>query len=352
MKKTQQEKLKEGSMKRNIAILVVLFFVIGFFTGLSHAAEKVVTLEFASFFPPTDKLSMALGAFGKDIEIKTNGRVKVNFHPGGTLVPPHQTYDGVLKEIVDMGETSFAITPGRFPMMEALDLPTGAKNSVVMTKLANEYYKKFKPKELDAVKVLFLTAPSQQYFHTKKPVRKLEDLKGMKIRCAGGAVVELVKALGAVPVVMPVSDVYDALSKGVMEGVVINWAAVGQFKFYEVVEYTTVNRMTSVSSVGFISMNKSKWNSLPPDVQKIIDALSEEYAQKMSVIWDEKDAESIKIATAYKHQTITLSDAEEQRWAKQAAPIYDAYIKDKNAKGLPAAEAMAWIKDWMKKNQK
>jgi TRAP-type C4-dicarboxylate transport system substrate-binding protein len=251
-----------------------------------------------------------------------------------------------------MGETSFAITPGRFPMMEALDLPTGAKNSVVMTKLANEYYKKFKPKELDAVKVLFLTAPSQQYFHTKKPVRKLEDLKGMKIRCAGGAVVELVKALGAVPVVMPVSDVYDALSKGVMEGVVINWAAVGQFKFYEVVDYTTVNRMTSVSSVGFISMNKSKWNSLPPDVQKIIDALSEEYAQKMSVIWDEKDAESIKTATAYKHQTITLSDAEEQRWAKQAAPIYDAYIKDKNAKGLPAAEAMAWIKDWMKKNQK
>jgi TRAP-type transport system periplasmic protein len=352
MKKPQQEKLKEGNMKRNIAVLVSLIFMMSFFVGLSHAAEKVVTLEFASFFPPTDKLSMALGAFGKDIETKTNGRVKVNFHPGGTMVPPHQTFDGVLKEIVDIGETSFAITPGRFPMMEALDLPTEANNSIVMTKLANEFYKKFKPKELDAVKVLFLTAPSQQYLHTKKPVRKLEDLKGMKIRCAGGAVVNLVKALGAVPVVMPASDVYDALKKGVMEGTIVPWAAVGQFKFYEVVDYTTMNLRTSVSSVGMIVMNKAKWNSLPPDVQKTIDALSEEYAQKMAVIWDEKDAESIKAANAYKHQIITLNAAEEERWVKAAAPIYDDYVKDKTAKGLPAAEALAFIKDWVKKNQK
>ncbi len=130
-------------MKKNIAVLVGLFFVVVFFAGLSHAAEKAVTLEFSSFFPPTDRLSMALRDFGKDIETKTNGRVKVNFHPGGVLVPPHQTYDGILKEVVDIGETSFAITQGRFPVMEALDLPTGAKNSVVMTKLANEFYKKF-----------------------------------------------------------------------------------------------------------------------------------------------------------------------------------------------------------------
>lgn len=339
-------------MKKIVAVLVGLIIMVGFFTGLSWAAEKVVTLEFSSFFPPSDRLSIALRDFGKDIERKTNGRVKVNFHPGGVLVPPHQTFDGILKEVVDIGETSFAITPGRFPVMEALDLPTGAKNSVVMTKLANEYYIKFKPKELDSVKVLFLTAPSQQYFHTKKPIRRLEDLRGMKIRCAGGAVVELVKALGAVPVVMPASDVYDALSKGVMEGTVVPWAAVGQFKFHEVVEYTTLNRRTSVSSVGFIAMNKAKWNSLPPDIQKIIETLSEECAAKMAVIWDEKDAESIKAATAYKHQTITLSDAEEERWVKQIAPIYDAYIKDKSAKGLPAAEQLTWIKEWIKKNQK
>jgi TRAP-type transport system periplasmic protein len=346
------QKFKEGTMKRSIVLALCLLVVGCFMVGFTQAADKAVTLQFSSFFPPSDKLSLALGAFGKDIETKTNGRVKVDFFPGGTLTPPHQTYDGVLKEIVDMGESSFAITPGRFPVMEALDLPSGAKNSVMMTKMANEFYKKFKPKELDAVKVLFLTAPSPQYFHTKKPVRKLEDLKGMKVRCAGGAVVNLVKALGAVPVVMPATDVYDALSKGVMEGVVVPWAAVGQFKFYEVVNYTTVNHKTSVSSVGYIVMNKSKWDSLAPDVQKIIEQLGEEYAGKMAVIWDEKDGESIKASAAYKHQTIDLSDAEEERWAQQAAPLYDAYVKDKAAKGLPAAEAVAFIKDWIKKNQK
>jgi TRAP-type transport system periplasmic protein len=339
-------------MKRFIVLSLCVLVVGSFMARFSLAADKVVTLQFSSFFPPSDRLSLALKDFGKDIETKTNGRVKVDFFPGGTLTPPNQTYDGVLKDIVDMGESSFAITPGRFPAMEVLDLPSGAKNSVNMTKMANEFYKKFKPKELDAVKVLFLTAPSPQYFHTKKPVRKLEDLKGMKVRCAGGAVVNLVKALGAVPVVMPASDVYDALSKGVMEGVVVPWAAVGQFKFYEVVNYTTVNRLTSVSSVGYIVMNKSKWDSLPPDVQKIIEQLGDEYAGKMAVIWDEKDAESIKAAAAYKHQTINLSDAEEERWAKEAAPLYDAYIKEKGAKGVPAADEVAWIRDWMKKNQK
>lgn len=339
-------------MKRKFYVLIGMFVVVCLFVGLANAAEKVIKLEFGSFFPPSDKLSIALGEFGKDIETQSGGRIKVNFHPGGAAVPPHQTFDGVLKEIVDIGETSLAITPGRFPMMEALDLPTGAKNSVVMTKLANEYYNHFKPKELDNVKMLFLTAPSPQYFHTKKPVKKLEDLKGMKVRCAGGGVVSLVKALGAVPVVIPASDVYDALSKGVMEGTVVPWAAMGQFKFYEVVDYTTVNKRTSVSSVGAIVMNKGKWNSLSPDMQKSIEALGEEYAEKLGFIWDEKDLESKKAASAYGHETITLSDAEEERWAKQIAPIYDTYIKEKSAKGLPAAEAIAWIKDWIKNNQK
>ncbi|HVN98397.1 MAG TPA: TRAP transporter substrate-binding protein, partial [Syntrophorhabdaceae bacterium] len=296
--------------------------------------------------------SIALGEFGKDIEAKTNGRVKVDFFPGGTLTPPNQTFDSLIKGVVDIGETSFAITPGRFPVMEILDLPTGSASSAVMTRLANEFYKKFKPKELDGVKVLFLTAPSPQYFHTKKAIRKLEDLKGVKIRCAGGAVVNVVKALGAVPVVMPASDVYDAISKGVVNGLINPWAAVGQFKFYEVADYTTVNRKTSVSAVGFIAMNKTKWESLPADIQKIIEQLGNEYAGKMAAIWDEKDAESIKIAADHKHQTINLDSAEEDRWAQQVAPLYDAYIKEKGAKGFPAAEEVAWIRDWIKKNQK
>jgi TRAP-type transport system periplasmic protein len=338
-------------MKKTVGLFVCLLVVGGLLASVSEGAEKAITIQFASFFPPADKLSLTLRDFGKDIDSKTGGRVKVDFFPGGALVPPQQTYDGVLKDVVDMGESSFAITPGRFPVMEALDLPSGARNSVVMTKMANDFYKKFRPKELDGVKVLFLTAPSPQFFHTKKPVKKLEDLKGMKIRCAGGAVVNLVKALGAVPVVMPASDVYDALSKGVMEGVVINWAGLGQFKFYEVANYTTVNHRTSVSAVGYIVMNKSKWNALPPDVQKIIEQLSEEYAAKMATVWDGKDAEALKITAASKHQTFDLTDAEEERWFQQAAPIYDAYIKEKAAKGLPAAEAVEWIKDWIGKNQ-
>ena len=339
-------------MKRNIAVLVGLLFVVGFFVGLSYAAEKVVTLEFSSLPPAQDKLSLTLREFGKEMETKTNGRLKVNFHPGSALTPPQQTYDSVLKGVIDIGEATLGLTVGRFPLMEVMDLPSGIINSANMTKMVNEFYKKFKPKEFDGVKVLFFTMPGQQYFRTKKPVRKLEDLKGMKIRVAGGSIVNVVKALGAAPVVLPPADTYDALSKGVVDGALYPWMAVQLLNLYEILDYTTLNYSTSVAAAGFVVMNKSKWDSFSPDIQKIIDQLSEEYAVKMSTVWDEKDEESIKLATTKKHQIITLSKEEDERWHKQVTPVYDAYVKEKGAKGLPAAEALAWVREWVKKNQK
>jgi TRAP-type C4-dicarboxylate transport system substrate-binding protein len=339
-------------MKKYVAFTVFMFFSLGLFIGFSYASETVTKLEFAMFLPANNPLTLVFEEYCKDVEKKTNGRVKITLHPGGTLTPAPQTYDSIIREIADIGFASLDITVGRFPLMETLNLPYGGKNAVTMTKLTNAFYNKFKPKELDEVHVLTLLTHGPGIVHTKKPVRKLEDLKGLKLRCPGGYVVKMVQALGAVPVVMPMSEVYDSLRKGVVDGNVATPDSLKYFKFGEVVEYTTNNYRTAYESIGFLAMNKNKWNSLPPDIQKIVSQISEEYAIKLAMKWDSMDQEGIKESMAKKHTFITLSKEEEERWYEKIRPLYDEFIKEKTAKGLPAAEAIKFCQDWIKNNQK
>ena len=339
-------------MKKCIICIAFLFFCLGLFVGVSHAAEKVIKLEFSSFLPSNNRLSLIFEQWCKDVEKRTDGRVKVTLHPGSTLTPMPQTYDSVIREIADIGFGSMGITQGRFPLSEVLDLPLGVKSGYLMTKLANAFYDKFKPKELDEVKFMGFITHGPGIIHTKKPVRKLEDLAGLKLRCSGGTVVNVLKALGAVPVVMPMGDTYDALRKGVVDGVAIIPDALESWKLGEVVEYTTENYRTAYETSGFFAMNKAKWNSLPPDVQKIMDKMNVEYADRLSKEFDAMDQDAIKIHKAKKHTFISLSKEEEERWYQRVVPLCDAYLKEKSAKGLPAAEALKFCQDWVKENQK
>jgi TRAP-type transport system periplasmic protein len=338
--------------KALVCCISVVFFSLVLMMGASHSADKVYKLEFASYLPAQEGVSMMLQEWCKDVEKKTNGRVAITFHPGGTLVPITQTYDSVATGMTDIGFAQFANTPGRFPMMELIDYPLGVKSSGASVKLARDYVNKFKPKELSDVKLLFLVSTSPAIMHTKKPVNKLEDLKGRKIRTLGGPMVTALKHLGAVPVVIPTVDVYDSASKGVIEGTYSAMPGLVTFKWGEVLPYTINNYHSSNCAINFAVMNKAKWAELPADIQQIIDKVSEDYWDKGVKVWDQMTADAITSLTAEKHTFINLSAAEEERWAKEITPLYDTYVKEKSAKGLPAAEAMKFVQDWIKKNQK
>jgi len=113
-----------------------------------------------------------------------------------------------------------------------------------------------------------------------------------------------------------------------------------------------MNTTTSYVNNGYLVMNLSKWKSLPPDIQQIIDKLSDEYVVKMSKLWDQKEKDAIASLKSKGHKTITLSAAEEAKWSAKIRPLYDEYIKEKSAKGVPAADVLAFCRDWIKKNQK
>jgi TRAP-type C4-dicarboxylate transport system substrate-binding protein len=165
------------------------------------------------------------------------------------LTPADKCYDGVVKGLSDVGMSVLSYTRGRFPLTEVIDLPLGYKNGTAATKLVNLYYKKFKPKELDDVKVMYLHAHGPGILHTKKPVTKLEELKGMKIRSTG-TVAKIVGALGATAVAMPMPETYDALQKGIAEGVMCPMEALQGWKLGEVIKNTTQN-YGSAYTIGF-----------------------------------------------------------------------------------------------------
>jgi TRAP-type C4-dicarboxylate transport system substrate-binding protein len=188
--------------------------------------------------------------------------------------------------------------------------------------------------------------------HTKRPVSNLEDLKGMKVRCLGGNAAKVLKALGAVPIVISTGDTYDALRKGIVDGVVAAWDSLETLKWGEILPYTTVSQYAAVGAAGFVVMNQARWDGLPAGVQDIINKMSADYAERLSRLWDEKDHNTIKKWTAKHHVSLLLSAEEEKRWERVVMPLYEGFVKEKSARGLPAVEALKFCKDWVQKNLK
>ncbi len=330
--------------------LVLITIMISFFMiGPSVMAQ--IKLNYSIFFPATHKHSILATEWSKEIEKRTGGKVQITMFYGGTLTPADKCYDGVVKGISDIGMSVFAYTRGKFPLTEVSDLPLGIKSGLVATKVINEYYKKFRPKELDEVQVMYLHGHGPGILHTKKPVNKLEDLKGMKIRCTGMAA-KIVAALGATPVAMPMGETYDALSRGVVDGSMAPQEALQGWKWGEVVKYTIENYGSSYSTGFFVVMNKSKWNALPPDIQKIIEQINEEYIEKQGKAWDEIDKAGRDYTIARGNKIITLSPDEDQRWEKLVRPILNDYKKAMKEKGLPGEEVLSFYLQTIYKYQK
>ena len=151
---------------------------------------------------------------------------------------------------------------------------------------------------------------------------------------------------------IPTSDTYDALRKGIVDGVIAAWDSLETLKWGEILSYTTVSRYAEVGAPGFVVMNKTKWESLPAGLQNIMDQMSDEYAEKLSRLWDEKDQNTIKKWKAKKHVSIFLSREEEKRWGDAVLPLYESFVKEKSARGLAAVEALRFCKDWVSKNVK
>jgi TRAP-type transport system periplasmic protein len=322
-----------------------LFALVSIIGGPVSAEEKVITLKFTCQFPSMHKVALLKAEWCKEVEKRTKGRVKVDFYPGAILTPPAQTYDSIMKGIADVGESFASYTKGRFPLMEVIDLPLGYKSGSQSTKLTNDFYKKFKPKEFDNVQVMFFHTAGPQDICTKKPVNKMEDLKGMKIRATGTSA-QIIMSLGAAPVGMSMGEAYDAIARGVANGVVCPVEATKGWKLADVVSSCTIHNSRH-TNVAYVVMNKKKWNALPKDVQQIIEKINEEYVEKQGKLWDELDKEALDFFAQKGGKMITVSKEEDGKFKKALQPMLDEYVKAMSAKGLPGAEALKFCQDYL-----
>lgn len=316
----------------------------------SAGAGKAIELTYSVFFPPTHKNTILAQEWAKEIEKRTDGKVKITVFPSGTLTKAEVCYDGVEKGISDIGMSCLSYTRGKFPLSEVLDLPLGVRSGVDATAMTNAFRKKFAPKEFDGVKIMYLHAHGPGFLHTKKPVKTLDDLKGLKVRCTGLSS-KIVSALGGTPVSMPMGETYDALSRGVVDGSMAPEESLEGWRWGEVVKSTTECYGAAYTTTFFVAMNKARWEKLPKDVQDVIEKVNEEWITKTGAAWDAMDKSGKAFAAAKGNQTISLSDEENARWAKAVSPILDDYVKKMKTAGLPGEEALAFCKDMIAKKK-
>ena len=324
---------------RTVLVLMVMVLGVALVLSVSPSAQaKTIRLTYSNFFPPAHIQSKLAEAWCKEVNKRTNGRVQIDYFAGGTLTKAQQNYDGVVTGLSDIGFSVLAYTRGRFPVMAAVDLPLGYKSGKVATKVINAVYKKFMPKELQDTQVMYLHAHGPGLVNTKdKPVRKLEDMKGLKFR-AHGTSAEVVKALGGTPVPKPMPETYEMLQKGVVDGAVYPMESDKGWKLGEVTRYCTLDYAAAYTTGFYVVMNKDKWNSLSPDIQKIIMQINAEWEPKHGQAWDDSDTAGKKYFQSKGGQLITLDAKEMARWKKAVAPIIDAYVESMQKQGINGRE--------------
>lgn len=340
-------------MKKLLVLMSVCSAFLFFLSIIAPGAvvAETINLNYSIFFPATHGQCKAGMEWAKEVEKRTNGKVKVTVFPGGTLTKANQCYDGVVNGISDIGMSCFAYTRGRFPVMEATDLPLGYPDGLTATRVVNEYAKKVSPKELSDVKVLYIHAHGPGLLHTKKPVSTLADMNKMKIRSTGLSA-KVVESLGGVPVAMSQGSTYESLQKGVVEGTFGPIEVLKGWKQGEVIKSTTDCYGIGYTTAMFVVMNLDKWNGLPKDVQDAIEQVSAEWVDVHGNTWNENDKQGKAYTLSLGNKVIPLSEEESAKWKSAVSGVISDYIKSCEEKGLKGKENVDLLTDLIAKYSK
>ncbi len=301
-----------------------------------------IELSYSVFFPPSHIQCRTAMDWAKEIEKRTDGRVKITVYPGGTLTKAPQCYEGVVNGVSDIGMSCFAYTRGRFPLLEGIDLPLGYPDGLTATRVATAMARKYQPEEIADVHMLYVHAHGPGILASKKPVRSLEDLKGLKVR-ATGLSSKIVKSLGGTPVAMSQSETYEALQKGVVDATFCPIETLKGWKQAEVIEAVTDTSAIGYTTAMFVAMNRKKWDALPADIQKIFTEVSDEWVDRHGRAWDQADEEGRQYVEELGRPIIALSPDEQARWKAAVQPILDDYKAKTAEQNLPGEEFLSDI---------
>lgn len=320
--------------------------ILGLASGLAMAAMTAggafaaeVTLRMHQFLPPQANVPKhVLDVWADNVEKDSGGRIKVERYPSMQLGgKPPELMDQAIDGVADIVWTVVGYTPGRYPHTEVFELPFMMTNAKATSRAYWEMFEKhMKDTSFANLHILGTWVHGPGMFHTKDPVAKPEDLKGMKIRGGSRLVNSLLTKVGATPVGMPVPAVSEGLSKGVIDGTTIPWEVTTALKVPELVSNHTAFEGVALYTLTFVlAMNKPRYESLPDDLKKVIDQNSGlEFSMFAGETQQFYDGPAEKVARERGNNVITVPTAEMGAWRDLVQPIYDEWVADMNSKGI------------------
>lgn len=319
------------------------------------AQAQEVTLKVHFFLPPTSFANtLFISPWCEKIAKESNNKMKCQIYPsmqlGGT---PPQLFEQVRDGVADVIWTLPGYTAGRFPSLEAFELPFMMQNPEVTSKALWDYAQTYSTNELKDVKPLALHVHGDGVFHmTNKPVKTMADLRGLKLRAPTRLTNKFIAMLGATPVSMPVPQVGDALSKGVIDGAVVPYEVAPAVKIQELVKYhseTDPAEPAFYTSTFLFAMNKAKYESLPADLKKVIDNNSgPSLSAAAGRAFLQADMEGKKLTA--KNTTNVIPAADLATWKQLGDKLAADWVKDMEGKGLPGAKMLGDAKGLIAKH--
>ena len=319
-----------------------------FATASQPAAAQEVTLKVAHFLPagvPTQQ--KVLQPFCETLKKDSNGRIACQFYPamqlGGT---PAQLVDQVKNGVADIVWTAPGYSTGRFPIIEAFELPFLVADASSGSRAVWKFYQQYAQAEFAAYKVLAFHVDGGQAAHTgSREVKALADWKGLKLRASTRLGAKTLTALGATPVGMPPSQLTESISKGVVDGALGAWELVVPLKLDEVTKFHSqppAGQPFPSATVLMVLMNKQKYDGLAPDLKALIDKYSGAVmSQKLGEVFDEENRNAHKKVLAGGAKVTDFSTAEMDAMRKLTQPVEDEWVEQVAARNVDGKKLAA-----------
>ena len=313
-----------------------------------QAADKIV-LRVSHFLPSTSNAQVnMIQPWCDKIAKESNQRMVCQIYPamqlGGT---PGQLFDQAKDGVADIVWTLSTQASGRFTKSAVYELPWLVPNAEIGSRALWEFTHKYAMDEYKGVHPIFMHTHGGTLLHfVDKQPKTLDDFKGLKIRSANRVNSKMLTAIGAAPVQMPLPAVPDAVSKGVVDGAAVPWEGVPAIKLDEITHYhfdVPKGQPRMGNSIFLFGMNQARYDSLPPDLKKVIDDNSGEEVSAWAgrTVFDEREADFMKVSKANGSVFHYMSDAEYKRWIDATKNVSNEWIKDVDAKGGNGAKLYA-----------
>lgn len=306
----------------------------------SPAQAAPVTLKFATQNTENAWTTVnGIKPWVEKVQAESNGSLDIEFYANQTLTKGNQAWQSVRKGIADISWVTMGSYPGMNLLMEIINQPgmnfdTAMEGVDRIYAIAEKVPAAMQPFSTNKVLAMYSGDPGTGVLISTKPIRSLEDLKGMKIRCAAGAYLDMLKALGASPVVLPMPDCYMALQKGTIDGVLGDIDSYLSFRFYEVAKYALHN-IPRGCTMFLMIMNEKKYDSLPAEAKKAIDDNSGPAGSKwLAEHFSYNQRSLFQTASEKGAEVIRLSDEEKARWTELLTPLWDEWLEKASEKGF------------------